>query len=331
MKDSLDTTRPPAGTDIAAFLAACPAGALLGLDVGTKTIGVAASDAGRRIATPLALIRRAKFAADAAELLRLATGRAVTGIVLGLPLNMDGTQGPRVQSTRAFARNLVRLAPLPMLLWDERLSTAAVTRTLIEADRSRARRAQLVDKMAAAYILQGVLDRAAGMAREPRPVPAAFPRAEETHGRDVMPGQDSSIGSSTSVTLAAPPDRVWRAITDPAQIRDWFFGVDTIADWKVGGRLVHRGQMNGEAYEDKGEILALDPGRSFTHSHWSPLSGRPDEPENYERVTYTLRPAGGDTELTISEENLPGPRAKATSEKAWAGALAALKKLVEQP
>ena len=136
-----------------------PAGALLGLDLGAKTIGVALSDAGRRIASPLALIRRTKFAADADALIKLAAEHQAVGFVLGLPLNMDGSEGPRVQATRAFARNLSARTPLPIVFWDERLSTAAVTRALIEADRSRARRAQLVDKMAAAYILQGALDR----------------------------------------------------------------------------------------------------------------------------------------------------------------------------
>jgi putative Holliday junction resolvase len=141
-------------------LAALPAtGALLGLDLGTRTIGVAVSDAGRRIASPLKVIRRSKFTADAASLLAIAAEHEISGIVLGLPLNMDGSEGPRAQATRAFARNLMQRTPLPIAFWDERLSTAAVTRTLIEADRSRARRAELVDKMAAAYILQGALDR----------------------------------------------------------------------------------------------------------------------------------------------------------------------------
>ncbi|MCW5697810.1 MAG: Holliday junction resolvase RuvX [Bauldia sp.] len=144
---------------MAAFLAATPAGALLGLDLGTKTIGLALSDAGRRIASPLTLIERRKFSLDADALVTTADANAVTGLVVGLPLNMDGSEGPRAQATRAFLRNLAPRSPLPVLLWDERLSTAAVTRTLIEADRSRKRRAELVDKMAAAYILQGALDR----------------------------------------------------------------------------------------------------------------------------------------------------------------------------
>ena len=146
-----------------------PRGArLLGLDLGTKTIGLALSDVERRIATPLETIRRTKFRADADALLTIATRQGAAVLVLGLPLNMDGSEGPRVQSTRAFARNLAALTPLPMLWWDERLSTAAVTRTLLDADASRARRDALVDKMAAAYILPGLLDRLAALARDRR-------------------------------------------------------------------------------------------------------------------------------------------------------------------
>lgn len=136
---------------------------LIGLDLGSKTIGVAVSDRLRAIASPRETIKRTKFAADAARLLHIAQAENVTGFVLGLPVNMDGSQGPRVQSTHAFARNLARLTDLPILLWDERLSTAAVERLLIEADSSRARRAQVIDKMAAAWILQGALDRLAGI------------------------------------------------------------------------------------------------------------------------------------------------------------------------
>lgn len=136
-----------------------PSGALIGLDLGTKTIGVATSDAGRRIASPLSLIRRKKFTTDIESMFEAAKASEPAGYVLGLPLNMDGSEGPRAQATRAFARNLAGHITLPILLWDERLSTAAVERTLIEADRSRSRRAELIDKMAAAYILQGVLDR----------------------------------------------------------------------------------------------------------------------------------------------------------------------------
>ncbi len=132
---------------------------LLGLDLGTKTIGLALSDVQRQIASPLETIQRVKFGTDAAALLKIATKHQVAGLVIGLPLNMDGTEGPRVQSTRAFVRNLLPLTDLPIVFWDERMSTLAVTRTLLDADASRAKRAAVVDKMAAAYILQGALDR----------------------------------------------------------------------------------------------------------------------------------------------------------------------------
>ncbi len=132
---------------------------LLGLDVGTKTIGLALSDVMRRIATPFETIRRKKFRDDAARLLQLAAAQGVGGLVIGLPLNLDGSEGPSAQSIRAFVRNLQQLTDLPMTLWDERLSTAAAERMLIAADASRKRRAEVIDKMAAAYILQGALDR----------------------------------------------------------------------------------------------------------------------------------------------------------------------------
>jgi len=134
-------------------------GKLLGLDLGTKTIGVAVSDGLRFTATPLETIARTKFTADAQRLAALVAENAAVAIVLGLPLNMDGSEGPRAQSTRAFARNLAGKLPLPIAFWDERLSTAAVDRMLIEADTRRDRRAEVVDKLAAAYILQGFLDR----------------------------------------------------------------------------------------------------------------------------------------------------------------------------
>src|SRR3954469_16329055 len=134
-------------------------GALVGLDLGTKTIGVAVSNPDRRLATGVETIQRKAFKQDAARLLAIAAERKAVGFVLGLPINMDGSEGPRVQSTRAFARNLAGLTTLPIVFWDERLSTAAVPRTLLDADASRKRRAELVDKMAAAYILQGALDR----------------------------------------------------------------------------------------------------------------------------------------------------------------------------
>ena len=148
--------------DIAAHLPA--RGALLGLDLGTKTIGVAASDPDRRLATGVTTIARKSFTPDARQLLALAAERHAAGFVLGLPVNMDGTEGPRAQATRAFARNLAKLTPLPIGLWDERLSTAAVERDLIAADMSRAKRAKVIDQHAAAFILQGALDRLARLA-----------------------------------------------------------------------------------------------------------------------------------------------------------------------
>lgn len=136
-------------------------GALIGLDLGTKTIGVAASDPDRRLATPVETVARTRFNLDAKRLLELAAERRAAGFVLGLPINMDGTEGPRAQSTRAFARNFAKLTELPIALWDERLSTAAVERALIDADASRAKRKAVIDQHAAAYILQGALDRLA--------------------------------------------------------------------------------------------------------------------------------------------------------------------------
>ena len=152
--------------DVAAFLAALPRNrAICGLDLGDKTIGFAVSDLRRQVATPVTVIRRVKFTEDAARLMALVNERAIAGIVLGLPLNMDGSEGPRVQSTRAFARNLVKLTDLPITYWDERLSTVAAERALLEGDASRAKRAQVIDQVAAGYILQGALDRMGYMER----------------------------------------------------------------------------------------------------------------------------------------------------------------------
>ena len=131
---------------------------LMGLDLGTKTVGIATSDLTRQIATPVTTITRTKFTPDATELLAIATKENVGVLVLGLPINMDGTEGPRAQATRAFARNLAKLTPLAIVFWDERLSTAAVERMLIEADTTRAKRDKVVDKLAAAWILQAALD-----------------------------------------------------------------------------------------------------------------------------------------------------------------------------
>jgi putative Holliday junction resolvase len=141
-------------------LALIPAtGRIMGLDLGTRTIGVAISDGMRYSATPLETIRRIKFTQDAERILELVAQNAIAAIILGLPLNMDGSEGPRVQSTRAFARNLAQKTALPIAFWDERLSTSAVTRMMIDADLRRDRRAEIVDKLAASYILQGALDR----------------------------------------------------------------------------------------------------------------------------------------------------------------------------
>lgn len=158
-----DNDKPATGTtfeDIAAFFAVLPAGQrLIGIDAGTKTLGLALSDVNRSIASPLETIKKTKFTADAARLLNLCTEHRVAGLVLGLPINLDGSEGPRAQSTRAMARNLNKLSQLPILLWDERLTTAEAERMLIAADQSRKRRAEVIDKLAATIILQNALDR----------------------------------------------------------------------------------------------------------------------------------------------------------------------------
>ncbi len=155
-------------TEITDFLAALPSGrAICGLDLGDKTIGIAVSDLRRSVATPIHTVRRTKFTTDAAELLAVLTERNIAGIILGLPLNMDGSEGPRVQSTRAFARNLIKLTELPITFWDERLSTVVAERALIEGDTSRKRRREVIDQVAAGYILQGALDRLSYMGRTP--------------------------------------------------------------------------------------------------------------------------------------------------------------------
>lgn len=146
--------------DISEFAAALPGGAALaGLDLGEKTIGVAVSDTARMVATPLSTIRRRKFGVDAAALQEIINNRDIGGLVLGLPRNMDGSEGPRCQSTRAFARNFTQAHPIPLVFWDERLSTVAAEKALLEADTSRRRRAEVIDHVAAGYILQGALDR----------------------------------------------------------------------------------------------------------------------------------------------------------------------------
>ncbi|MCA3447308.1 MAG: Holliday junction resolvase RuvX [Rhodobacter sp.] len=153
--------------DFNAFLRALPvSGALAGLDFGDKTIGIAVSDLRRQVATPLSTLRRVKFTEDAGALLTLVSARGIAGLILGLPRNMDGSEGPRAQATRAFARNLTRLTPLPIGFWDERLSTVAAERALLEADTSRKRRSEVIDHVAAGYILQGALDRLGYLMRE---------------------------------------------------------------------------------------------------------------------------------------------------------------------
>ena len=153
--------------DFIAFAAALPPmRGLMGLDFGTKTIGVAVSDSLLTVATPMETVKRKKFTADAARLMEIAAERSLGGIVLGLPINMDGSEGPRCQKTRAFARNLTQITDIPITFWDERLSTVAAERALLEADTSRRRRAEVIDHVAAAYILQGALDRIAHLARE---------------------------------------------------------------------------------------------------------------------------------------------------------------------
>ncbi|MFY0648798.1 Holliday junction resolvase RuvX [Sulfitobacter geojensis] len=153
--------------DMSEFAGALPSmRALIGLDLGEKTIGVAVSDGFLSVATPLETVRRKKFGVDAARLAEIITERNIGGLVLGLPRNMDGSEGPRCQSTRAFARNFDKLTPLPITFWDERLSTVAAERALLEADTSRKRRAEVIDHVAAGYILQGVLDRLAFLRRE---------------------------------------------------------------------------------------------------------------------------------------------------------------------
>jgi putative Holliday junction resolvase len=157
------SSRPLTLEDLAAIL---PARArLIGVDLGTKTIGLALSDVERRIGTPLLTIERKKFTADAQLLIGQIARHQVIALIVGLPLNMDGSEGPRVQATRAFLRNFSAMNATPYAFWDERLSTAAVNRSLIEQDVSRARRAAVIDQMAAAYILQGALDRLAAIGR----------------------------------------------------------------------------------------------------------------------------------------------------------------------
>jgi putative Holliday junction resolvase len=155
--------------DPAAFAAVLASrAALMGLDLGTKTIGIAVSDTWRRVASPLETLKRGRFGEDAAALMERVAARTIGGLVLGLPRNMDGSEGPRCQSVRAFARNIAGLTEVPITFWDERLSTVAAERALLEADTSRRRRAEVIDHVAAGYILQGFLDRLGHLAGEVR-------------------------------------------------------------------------------------------------------------------------------------------------------------------
>ena len=139
----------------------------------------------------------------------------------------------------------------------------------------------------------------------------------------------SDLRTSSTVTIAAPAARVWEAITTPSQIKEWFFGVDTDADWREGGRLVHRGEYQGKPYEDTGEILRIEPPTLLVHTHWSDVSGVPDEPTNHQRVTWSLDEHDGVTDLSVSEENLPSEQAKQTSDQSWPMVLDNLKRMLE--
>jgi uncharacterized protein YndB with AHSA1/START domain len=137
------------------------------------------------------------------------------------------------------------------------------------------------------------------------------------------------LGTEQSITIGAPITRVWEALTTPELIKQWFFGVDTETDWRPGSPIVHRGEYQGKPYEDRGTILEFEPPRLLVHSHWSPVSGLPDVPENHERVSWELTERDGSTELTIRESNLPSPEAVETSEQNWRMVLDSLKTLLE--
>ena len=139
-----------------------------------------------------------------------------------------------------------------------------------------------------------------------------------------------ALMTKDSITINAPAAKVWEALTKPDVIKQWFFGVDTTTDWKVGSAIVHKGEFQGKPYEDKGKILAFEPQKRLSHSHWSSVSGLPDAPENYQNVTYSLTERDGKTELTITEVNLPSEEGKAMSEKSWKMVMEALKKLLEK-
>ena len=139
----------------------------------------------------------------------------------------------------------------------------------------------------------------------------------------------TNLSAKSSITIHAPAEKVWEALTTPALIKEWFFGVDTVTDWKVGSPMVHRGAWQGKPYEDKGTILEFEPPKRLVHTHWSDLSGLPDRPENYQEVTWELAERCGETELTVSEVNLPSDETKAVSETSWKTVLGNLKGLIE--
>lgn len=140
----------------------------------------------------------------------------------------------------------------------------------------------------------------------------------------------TDLGATSTATIQAPIEEVWKAITTPKLIKQWFFGVDTETDWKEGSPLVHRGEYEGKPYVDKGEIVRFDPPRLLVHTHWSDMSGKPDRPENYQNVRWALVERGGVTELSITEDNIPSEEAKKTSEESWSTVLQALKQLLER-
>ena len=137
------------------------------------------------------------------------------------------------------------------------------------------------------------------------------------------------LGATSSITIGAPIDQVWKAVTTPELIKQWFFGVDTETDWKPGSPLIHRGEWQGKPYVDKGEILKIEPPTVLVHTHWSDVSGLPDAPENYQEVTWALSERDGSTELTITERNLPSEETKTLSEASWKTALTSLKAVLE--
>jgi uncharacterized protein YndB with AHSA1/START domain len=176
-----------------------------------------------------------------------------------------------------------------------------------------------------------------GLARR-RPLPGFFPimvgpehvrtrsgYRERERGAETM----SEIGTANSITIHATAEKIWAAITRPETIKQWFFGVETETDWQVGSPIVHRGEWQGKPCEDKGEIVRFDPPKVLVHTHWSDTSGRPDRPENYQEVSWELTERDEDTDLTVTEHNLPSGEARAVSDRSWAMALQKLKELVE--